>query len=64
MMKKVLFAALMVLVLAVVGFVLLYDWDEPSHDPRMMGGPHLGTPAQSHPGKIEQRSPVDKEECL
>ena len=40
MMKKVLFAALMVLVLAVVGFVLLYDWDEPSHDPRMMGGPH------------------------
>ena len=61
MMKKVLFAALIVLALAAIAFALLYDWDEPSHDPRMMGGPHLGTPAHSPPREIEQRSP--EEEC-
>lgn len=47
MPKKLLLAALLVLALAALTFALLHDWDEPPNDPRMMGGPHLGTPRPS-----------------
>lgn len=59
MTKKLLLAALFVLALGALAFVLLHDWDEPSPDPRSMGGPHLVTPRSSAaPTGLEDRYQV------
>lgn len=57
MTRKLLLAALAVLALGALAFVLLHDWDVTPYNPRAMGGPHLVTPTPSSALAPEEETP-------